>query len=64
MAKTKKNKKTPHHKGYRRFHMEEIQRLGWKDKNPISRGEETHILKNGTVKMSFWKKDLTWMEFR
>lgn len=32
--------------------MEEIQRLGWKDKNLISRGEETHILKNGTGKMN------------
>lgn len=44
--------------------MEEIQRLGWKDKNLISRGEETHILKNGMLKMDFWKKDLTWTEFR
>lgn len=35
--------------------MEEIQRLGWKDKTLISWGEETHILKNGTVKMNFWK---------
>lgn len=62
MAKTKKN--PPHHKGYRRFHMEESQWLGWKDKNLISQGEETHILKNGTVKMGFLKKDLTWTEFR
>lgn len=54
-----KDKKMPNHKGYRRFHVEEIQRLGWKDKNLISRGG-----KNGTVKMDFWKKDLTWTEFR